>query len=494
MTFDSSVLRALGARTGALTPGWSIAANTNTTGQIRLSMASSGGTSSGTGPLALIEFEVLGAPGASSALRLASVSLNDGAIRVQPADGTFTVSLVYDVSGTVRFWNGSAAVSNVVFSLRGDRVYSGQSGSNGVYRVSGADTGNYTLTPVKSDEVKAITAYDASLALQHDAGLITLTGSAAVAADVNKSGTITSFDAFLILQKAVDLISVPFTGAGVVWDFSPATRSYSNLNSHQTSQDFTAILLGDISGNWSQPTLQSVQATAEPSAPAGNAMAVIGLRRQVVLDSNQSRAWLLLKASKSSVYSIDVTLEYNPSPGAPPSIQVGTLAKAFVVASRIERPGTLRVAFAGAVPIQGPGGLLIVNLEGIAAPRLKIANVSVNEGTLTTRIDATASIFDEDSDGDGQSDWDEIRADTDPTSPTSFLGITRARVNRDGTMTISWSSVEGKTYRLLRARSVPALNWQELPGDIFATGTSASKVVNLPDLVATSFYRLKLIE
>ena len=47
--------------------------------------------------------------------------------------------------------------------------------------------GSYTLTPIKSDQINGLSAYDASLALQHDAGLMTLTGNAFTAADANKS-------------------------------------------------------------------------------------------------------------------------------------------------------------------------------------------------------------------------------------------------------------------------------------------------------------------
>ncbi|HIP96038.1 MAG TPA: serine protease, partial [Anaerolineae bacterium] len=250
VTFDSNVLSARGAGTGNLTPGWNLVANTNTPGQVRLSLASPGGTVSGSGVLAIIEFDVVGAPGATTTLHIASATLNDGAIPVDTADGSFTVSLVYDVSGTVRFWNGGAGVPDVLLTLEGDRVYTGQSDATGAYTVSGAPAGAYTLIPSKSDGVNGITAYDASLVLQHAAGLITLSGHAATAADVNKSGAINSMDAFYILQKAVDLITLPFPGAGVVWDFAPPSRAYANLNSDQTGQDFTAILLGDVSGNW----------------------------------------------------------------------------------------------------------------------------------------------------------------------------------------------------------------------------------------------------
>ena len=191
--------------------------------------------------------------------------LNDGAIPTQTADGSFQVDQVYDVSGTVPFWNGGV-VSGALLTLTGDRVYTGLSDATGAYTVGGAAADDYVLTPSKSDEANGISAYDASLALQHDAGLIVLSGHAASAADVNRSGTITSMDAFHIVQKSVDLIALPFPGAGVVWSFAPPSRSYANLSSNQTGQDFTAVLLGDVSGNWS-PT----PPPAPPEQPAGSA-------------------------------------------------------------------------------------------------------------------------------------------------------------------------------------------------------------------------------
>ena len=84
VTFNSAVLSARGAHTGSLTPGWSITPNTATAGEIRLAMASPGGTVTGAGTLALLEFEVVGAAGSSSPLTLASASLNAGAIPTRP--------------------------------------------------------------------------------------------------------------------------------------------------------------------------------------------------------------------------------------------------------------------------------------------------------------------------------------------------------------------------------------------------------------------------
>ena len=119
VTFNSAVLSARGAHTGSLTPGWSLTPNTATAGEIRLAMASPGGTVTGAGTLALLEFEVVGAAGSSSPLTLASASLNAGAIPVDLANGSFAVATAYSVAGTVRFWQDSSPVPGVQLTLAG---------------------------------------------------------------------------------------------------------------------------------------------------------------------------------------------------------------------------------------------------------------------------------------------------------------------------------------------------------------------------------------
>lgn len=61
----------------------------------------------------------------------------------------------------------------------------------------------YTLGDVNGDG--KVTAYDASLILQHTANLVDLTGVAA--ADVNKDGKITAYDASMILQYTAGLVT-----------------------------------------------------------------------------------------------------------------------------------------------------------------------------------------------------------------------------------------------------------------------------------------------
>jgi len=401
VTFDSNVLNAQGAGTGNLTPGWSLAANTDTAGQIRLSMASPGGTVSGSGVLANLQFEVIGSPGNTSTLHFATISLNDGAIATETADGSFSVDLVYDVAGTVHFWNGGV-VPDTLLSLQGDRVYTDLSDNSGAYTVSGAESGDYTLTPSKPDDVNGISAYDASLALQHAAGLSTLSGYAATAGDVNKSGAITSMDAFYILQKAVDLITLPFPGAGVVWDFDPPSRNYTNLNADQSGQDFTAVLLGDASGNWAAgggqtQVLARVADTASLALP--DLYAEPGERITVTLSITLEQAQL---------YAADLIITYNPAVLTAVAVATGETAQDFLVSSNLGQSGTVRVALAGSQPLTGAGVLLHLAFDVVGqlgdTTALAIAGASLNEDAITAQpadgviqvVDLPACDFDRD--------------------------------------------------------------------------------------------------
>jgi hypothetical protein len=379
ITFDPAVLSARSASTGSLPPGWSLAANTGASGQIRLSMASSGGTVTGSGVLAIVEFEVVGAAGANSALGFSNVSLNDGAIPVTTSNGSFAVSQTYSVAGMVRFWNGAAAVPGVMLTLDGDRVYTGLSGSDGTYTVAGAQSGSYTLTPSKSDDVNGISAFDASHALQHDAGLITLSGYQFTAGDVNRSGAITSMDAFYILQRSVGLIALPFPGAGVVWSFDPASRSYSNLSSNLSGQDFTAVLLGDITGNWSPAGLASALTTTSAGAPT------LSLTPGRADANGDVIAILRFDPGQTPVRSLDLSLAYDPTAATAVAVNAGPLARKMLVQANLGEPGRIRLALAAALPLatdSGAGDLLALRFhltDPAAAPTLALQAAAVNE-------------------------------------------------------------------------------------------------------------------
>lgn len=389
VTFDPAILMPLSASTGTLTAGWTFGSNLDIPGQVRLNMISPGGSVTGSGTLARIEFEVVGDPGSSSALTVSDISLNDGAITVELAPGAFNVDDVYNVSGLISFWHASQPVSAAKLTLTGDKVYHAYSGLDGQYTLQGASIDAYTLTPSKENGAgDAISAYDASLALQHDVGLITLSSHAAMAADVNNNSQITAMDAYYILQKAVGLISLPFPGAGVAWKFDPAQRTIADLNQHVTGQNFTAVLLGDISGNWTDPGEGVPASTHEPRS----ASATLTLPEATALPSETKDLPIMLEITEAELFGADLVFTYDPAHVAISAVRLGALASGWSIASNLNEPGTVRIAMAGATSITTDGELIVFTLTALGAPGtqsdLNLTRGDLNEGGIPSTLNS----------------------------------------------------------------------------------------------------------
>ncbi len=372
VTFDATVLRVTNVTAGAVTSGWGLSANTATAGQVILALASNSGTVSGSGSLAILEFEVIGAPGTSSTLGLGSVRLNGGAISSTATNGTLNVQQVYSVSGRTTFWTGGTVVPNVGFQMAGNRTYTATGSTQGAYTVTGADPGDYSLRPTKSSDPNGITAMDASLVLQHAVSLISLTGYAAQAADVDKSGTIDAMDAFQILQRSAGLISLPFPGAGSVWEFSPSTKTISALATNLTNQDFIAVLLGDVSGNWASTEV------------AGGATVDLRVAEALPVDKSLM-ATSSLGPQGQSVYSLDLVLAYDPNKGIPKSVTRDAANPSWLLSANLNKPGEIRVSMASAQPIKTDAALFGVTFDTIGtadAVSLTVKSASINESLL----------------------------------------------------------------------------------------------------------------
>lgn len=288
--------------------------------------------------------------------------------------GYITANLL-QIAGAVIYWNDSAAIPGVLMTLVNGSVYTGVTGLDGDYAVTGILRGSYTLTPSLSTNARGISAYDASLVLQHAAGLITLSGYPAQAADVSHNGTISSYDASFILRKSVGLIGLPFPGSDQVWEFNPTGRSFPGLENNQTDQDFTGVLLGDVSGNWPTALERSISETANValSLQGGridpNGIAAV----QVVLDNQDA----------TSIYSLDLAIGLGNAGITATEIQSGPLAHDMIVASNQDEPAVLRLGLAGARPIRESGVLLtiIFRVTGSQNAELKWSSGAINEST-----------------------------------------------------------------------------------------------------------------
>lgn len=358
VTFNSAILNAVNVSLGTLTPNWSMQTNLNTPGEVRLALASTSGPISGSGSIAVIEFQVLGTSGAVTPLTLDSVLLNGGAISATLTAGQFTVAQKYSISGTINHWNNViGTLSNVTLALTGTQNYSTTSQANGAFSLGNVLGGDYTLTPGKTDQTSGISAFDAALVLQHSAGLITLTGAALTAADVDRSSGVNSQDAFYILQQTVGLIGLPFPGASANWLFNPTTRSYSNLNNNQTNQDFTGILLGDVNGSFTNGN--------RPVSPA--TLATLSLPELSVPAGAEFSALLTLVAPPGQVLSAELQLTYDANVFTVLAVENGSLTNDWLRAVNLTTPGLIRVALAGSRAVASSGDLLRLRLRATGA-------------------------------------------------------------------------------------------------------------------------------
>ncbi len=164
------------------------------------------------------------------------------------------------ISGTITYANAIGTptprfVSNVTITGAGSTNVMTTTGfPGGNYSLSGFGAGSYTVTPTKTGGVNgAISSFDAGRIALHVAGPPNpqLTATQLIAADVSGNGIVSSFDAAMIAKFVAGPPYVtPGIGATATWRFSPLNRTYPSVTTNVTGADYTAILMGDVSGNW----------------------------------------------------------------------------------------------------------------------------------------------------------------------------------------------------------------------------------------------------
>ncbi|MDW7679270.1 MAG: GDSL-type esterase/lipase family protein [bacterium] len=165
----------------------------------------------------------------------------------------------YAISGQIVYYSNMQPVNNIEVSLTGNSSQLYETSNTGFYEfISLPGNENYATQPTKEKLQRAdndiITMYNAALVLRHAVGLEALTEAQQLAGDVDKDGQVIAYDAAVIARYAVKLppVSNDFVGE---WVFSPDKRSYNNLSTNHNNQNFSAYLLGDVSGVWANDNL-----------------------------------------------------------------------------------------------------------------------------------------------------------------------------------------------------------------------------------------------
>ncbi|MBK6933305.1 MAG: hypothetical protein IPH12_21535 [Saprospirales bacterium] len=187
---------------------------------------------------------------------------------------TFTITVqacssTIDFSGKIIFSNNNAlGVNNALVSLSGSATASDLSDVNGDYAISTALTsGSFTLKPTKTvNKLNGVTVADVTAIQQHVANTVLITDPyKLVAADVNKSNSISTLDASIINQSLLGnpaalaqfktswrFAPTSHTMTNPPWGF-PEQRTYVSINASQVNQDFYGIKTGDVATTYANP-------------------------------------------------------------------------------------------------------------------------------------------------------------------------------------------------------------------------------------------------
>ncbi len=307
------------------------------------------------------------------------------------ATATPTVAPV--ISGTVTYGNAIGTptprfVSNVLLSGAGSVPVSTTTGfPDGTYALTGFGSGSYTVTPSKSGASNgSITSFDAARIAQHAAGVPPLlTGSQLIVADVSNNGTISSFDA---AEVAKFVVGTPPFGSSGNWIFSPVNMTYPSITMNIPGQDYSALLMGEVSGNWAN----------SGARPVGSRQLAVGSMQVTLtslkkLTSNEVVIPVSVKGvANKGIISYEFDLRYDPSVLRPQDFPVdlaGTISRGFSFAVNAQESGLLRVAVYGAIPLKSNGVLLNLRFYAVGAtdsmPPLVFERFMFNEDIIFAR-------------------------------------------------------------------------------------------------------------
>lgn len=203
---------------------------------------------------------------------------------------------MFVVSGRISYQSSGAPVAGVTVRLRGTTDLAAVTDDAGSYAFSDVPEGAWQIQPEKlGDFATGITPRDATNVLQSIVGKRILSDAQRLACDVSGDGGVSAIDGSRILQFVVGKIS-RFPAASLCasdWLFMPAPAPGQNsqviqpllasgscqpgaivlapLSAPAERQDFTALLIGDCSGDWQPipptPTeTPSATNTAPPTA------------------------------------------------------------------------------------------------------------------------------------------------------------------------------------------------------------------------------------
>ena len=262
----------------------------------------------------------------------------------------------FQIAGTVSYHNSENSVGSVHLVLASTDTFEINTDESGRFQFQNIAGGrDYILTPSKTGDISASTVlgYDAFLTAQIAIGIFDdPTAYQLLAADADGNGLIQMYDASMIARYAVDLPPLPGTHVGS-WLFVPNSYTFTQLNSNIDNADFTAIVTGDVDGNWSSSVrVRSLREEANGQIP---------FTVDIVDQQTGRKAKIhLLSEKDETICSCDLVLKYNSQKFQFNRIEKTFLSRDFEFYSNDQEKGILKITGFATHPIKKSGTYLTI--------------------------------------------------------------------------------------------------------------------------------------
>lgn len=203
-----------------------------------------------------------------------------------------------------------------------------------------------------------------------------------LAADASGNGIVSSFDAAQIAQYVVNGTG----GHTTEWKFLPANRLYPSITTSITGEDYSAILIGEVTGNW---TNTGARAVSDDSVEATVELPMLHteLEKEIVVPVTVSGV------ANKGVISYEFDLRYDPSvlqPANEPLDTKATSSRGLIYVINSQEPGLLRVVMYGPMPIEEDGLLVNLKFTAVGTPGsvspLTFERIMFNEGSPSVMV------------------------------------------------------------------------------------------------------------
>ena len=249
----------------------------------------------------------------------------------------------------------------------------------------------------------SISSFDAARIALHVAGPPNpqLGATQLIVADVSGNNSVTSFDAAMIAKFVA---GPPYTAPGIgltaTWRFVPVSKNYASITSNIAGEDYTALLMGEVSGNWANTGARPVgsrQLTVGNGPERGIAVHLPNMSMPV--DNEILVPVTIQGASNKEIVSYEFDLRYDPSVIQPQSDPVdlrGTASRGLSFVVNAKESGLLRVVMYGATPIDEDGVLLNLKFTAVGVANsvtpLRWERFIFNDGLLMTAADGKVEL------------------------------------------------------------------------------------------------------